>query len=585
MKLTIFAPETKRIYARLYAYVADYRRRVILAVVGMLGAALTEPMLPGFFKTLLDKGFVDKTSFPLWLVPVVIVAIFVLRGICTFTTNYMLSWVGNRLLNDLRTKMFTRILAVPIDFYHVKTSAKILNTLMYEVQQIVEMVRVSIHTLIRDSLTVLVLLAYLLYLNPWLTGIALCVVPLVVILIRKVSLRLRGLNRSQQQSNAELTQVIEEAIRAHAVVRIFSGQAYEKKRFNEKSESLRGYAMRATVAAACVTPATQIMAAFVVAAVVVMALVQSNHNQTTVGGFVAFIIAMLMLLPPLRRLSDLNGPLQRGLVAAESVFELIDSPVEEEKGDVLTERARGHLMFQNMSFRYPNAEQLTLKKINLEILPGQTVALVGMSGSGKSSLVNLVPRFYTPFEGKIILDEMSLENINLASLRNQIAMVNQHVVLFNDTMLANIAYGVEDVDRQKLHEAIRVAHLEGVIAELPHGLETVIGDNGSRLSGGQRQRLAIARAVYKNAPILILDEATSALDSESERVVQEALGYLMKGRTTLVIAHRLSTILSADKIAVLAQGEIIEMGTHSELLEKNGAYARLYQLQFADTDV
>jgi subfamily B ATP-binding cassette protein MsbA len=456
---------------------------------------------------------------------------------------------------------------------------------MYEVQQIVEMVRVSIHTLIRDSLTVLVLLAYLLYLNPWLTGIALCVVPLVVILIRKVSLRLRGLNRSQQQSNAELTQVIEEAIRAHAVVRIFSGQAYEKKRFNEKSESLRGYAMRATVAAACVTPATQIMAAFVVAAVVVMALVQSNHNQTTVGGFVAFIIAMLMLLPPLRRLSDLNGPLQRGLVAAESVFELIDSPVEEEKGDVLTERARGHLMFQNMSFRYPNAEQLTLKKINLEILPGQTVALVGMSGSGKSSLVNLVPRFYTPFEGKIILDEMSLENINLASLRNQIAMVNQHVVLFNDTMLANIAYGVEDVDRQKLHEAIRVAHLEGVIAELPHGLETVIGDNGSRLSGGQRQRLAIARAVYKNAPILILDEATSALDSESERVVQEALGYLMKGRTTLVIAHRLSTILSADKIAVLAQGEIIEMGTHSELLEKNGAYARLYQLQFADTDV
>jgi subfamily B ATP-binding cassette protein MsbA len=242
-------------------------------------------------------------------------------------------------------------------------------------------------------------------------------------------------------------------------------------------------------------------------------------------------------------------------------------------------------MFQNMSFRYPNAEQLTLKKINLEILPGQTVALVGMSGSGKSSLVNLVPRFYTPFEGKIILDEMSLENINLASLRNQIAMVNQHVVLFNDTMLANIAYGVEDVDRQKLHEAIRVAHLEGVIAELPHGLETVIGDNGSRLSGGQRQRLAIARAVYKNAPILILDEATSALDSESERVVQEALGYLMKGRTTLVIAHRLSTILSADKIAVLAQGEIIEMGTHSELLEKNGAYARLYQLQFADTDV
>jgi subfamily B ATP-binding cassette protein MsbA len=339
--------------------------------------------------------------------------------------------------------------------------------------------------------------------------------------------------------------------------------------------------MRMATAMAATTPVTQVMASTAVAIVIVIALIQSGQNQTTVGGFVSFITAMLMLLTPLKNIAEVNGPLQRGLTAAEAVFKLIDAEPERTSGKDLAGRAAGRLDFVRLGFTYPGQQSMALQDINLSVQPGETIAFVGMSGGGKSTLVNLVPGFYSATAGEIQLDGVSIEDISLSSLRKQIAMVSQHVVLFDDTIAANIAYGDAQPDQARILAAAHAAHLDEVIAGLPQGLQTMIGDNGSRLSGGQRQRLAIARAIYKDAPILILDEATSALDSESERAVQAALDELMKGRTTLVIAHRLSTIERADRIAVLAEGHIVELGSHQELLDKNGVYANLYHLQFA----
>jgi subfamily B ATP-binding cassette protein MsbA len=377
-----------------------------------------------------------------------------------------------------------------------------------------------------------------------------------------------------------MTQVIEETTRAHQVIKVFGGHTYEKNRFDERAAKLRSYSMRMTSTFAATVPVTQIMAACAVAIVIVIALIQSSHGEATVGGFVSFITAMLMLLTPLKHLAELNGPLQRGLSAAEAVFELIDAPRERTTGKALTERATGRLDFIDVGFSYPGQNQPALSHVNLKIMPGETVAFVGMSGGGKSTLVNLVPGFYSPTQGEIRLDDEAIENISLESLRQQIAMVSQHVVLFDDTVAANIAYGDANPDRTRIEAAAKAAHLVDVIANLPQGLETPVGDNGSRLSGGQRQRLAIARAIYKDAPILILDEATSALDSESERAVQAALDELMEGRTTLVIAHRLSTIERANRIVVLVNGHIVEVGSHAELLARDDVYANLYHLQF-----
>jgi subfamily B ATP-binding cassette protein MsbA len=436
-------------------------------------------------------------------------------------------------------------------------------------------------SLIRDTLTTIGLLGYLFWLNPALTLITLVLIPLIAVVVRYTGKRLRRLTSHFLNINAELTQVVEETMRAQQVIKIFGGQQYERTRFERRADKLRSYSMRMASTFAATVPITQIMTACAVSVVIVIALVQASQGQTTVGSFASFITAMLMLLTPLKHLAEVNGPLQRGMAAAEAVFDLIDARPERTTGKALPARAAGKLEFVDVGFTYPGQAQAALSGINLTIRPGETVAFVGMSGGGKSTLVNLVPNFYTVSAGEIRLDGEPIEGIALSSLRAQIAMVSQNVVLFDDTVAANIAYGDAAPDRTRIEAAARAAHLGDVIAGLPQGFDTVIGDNGSKLSGGQRQRLAIARAIYKNAPILILDEATSALDTESERAVQAALDELMQGRTTLVIAHRLSTIERADRIVVLVGGHIVETGTHAELLETNGVYANLYHLQFA----
>lgn len=576
----------KSITTRLWQALWQYKPYLLLTLLTMIGTALTEVALPKALGYLLDNGFHSRASapvkqFPLWYVPAALMGIFLFRGICTFITSYLMSRIAINLLNDLRAQIFRKLMQVPIGFYHKESSGRIINTIMFEAQQIVEMIKVSITTLFRDSLTVLALMSYLIWLNWKLTLVTLILIPGISVLVRSVSKRLRRLNQQQLDLNGELTQVIEESTRAHQVIRIFGGQQYEQQRFEEKNGELGNYALKTTVAVAFTTPLTQLLASVAISIVIVLALIQSRADTTTVGHFVEFITAMLMLLTPLKRLADLNGPMQRGMAAAESVFGMVDTAGEDMAGKRLPQRAQGALRFEQVGFSYAGQEQEALKHIDLDVQAGETIALVGMSGGGKTSLVNLVPRFYAPTQGRILLDGIALSDIALDSLRSQIAMVSQNVVLFDDSIAANIAYGDTVPDQARIDNAVRAAHLTEVVAELPEGLQTRIGDNGMRLSGGQRQRLAIARAIYKDAPILILDEATSALDSESERAVQAALDELMQGRTTLVIAHRLSTIERASRIAVMVEGQIVEVGTHAELLKKEAVYANLHRLQFA----
>ena len=568
-------------FRRALSMFQPYRGRLALAFLGMILTASTEPMFPAVMRLLLDRGFVGKPTLDLWMVPVAIIGIFVLRGCSTFLTTYMMTWVTSILLNSLRAQMFERMLNVPAAFYSTSSVGRVINAMMFEAQQVIDMVRNVLTSLIRDSLTVIVLLGFLIWLNWRLTIVALILLPLTALVVRLTGQRVRRLTREYLEINAELTQVIEETTRANQVIKIFGGQKYETDRFEARASHLRRYSMRMASTTAATVPVTQLMAAFAVAVVIVIALVQSSRGQSTVGDFVSFITAMLMLLAPLKRLAEVNGPLQRGMAASEAVFGLIDAAPERTTGKPLAQRASGRLEFNDVSFSYPGQAQKALSHINLDIRPGETVAFVGMSGGGKSTLVSLVPNFYSVSCGEIRLDGQPIEDITLDSLRAQIAMVSQNVVLFDDTITANIAYGDASPDMERVHAAARAAYLSDVIRALPEGLNTMIGDNGSRLSGGQRQRLAIARAIYKDAPILILDEATSALDTESERAVQSALDGLMQGRTTLVIAHRLSTVERADRIVVLVGGEIVEMGSHAQLLEQNGTYASLYHLQFA----
>jgi ATP-binding cassette, subfamily B, bacterial MsbA len=571
----------KHTFKRIIGLLKPYKGRLLLALGGMIITAATEPAVAAMMKLLLDKGFSQAHTFSLWLVPLFVIGIFVIRGISTFTTSYMMAWISGRLMSQLRQQMFNRLLDVPLGFYQENSTGHVINTMMVEVQQILDMLRSLLVVLVRDTLTVVGLLGYLFWLNWKLTLVTIVLVPLIALVIRLTARRLKRLISQNQEINAELMQTIEETTRARHVIKLFGGQAFESKRFEHRSERLRGFMIRMASTMATTEPITQFLNSFSISVIIVIALAQTGDGGMTVGGFASFITAMLMTLTPLKHLAAINGPLQRGLAAGEAVFGFIDTAPERTNGKLLEQRSAGRLEFEKVSFTYPGEKQVALSNISLRIEPGETIALVGMSGGGKSTLVNLVPEFYTVSEGHILLDGMPISDIALSSLRAQMAMVSQNVVLFDDTVAANIAYGDSQPDHARIVAAARAAHLSEVIEALPEGLETQIGDNGMRLSGGQRQRLAIARAIYKNAPILILDEATSALDTESERAVQLALDTLMEGRTTLVIAHRLSTVEHADRIVVLQDGRIAEIGSHTQLLAANGVYAHLYHLQFS----
>ncbi|WP_133679428.1 lipid A export permease/ATP-binding protein MsbA [Paludibacterium purpuratum] len=574
-------PDNMALYRRLLTYLRSYWRVFLASLVFMAVSAATEPAFVNLMKPLIDEGFISKNPEALRYIPPLIVLLFLVRGISSYGNEYSTSWLTGHLVQRIRQEVFNKLLSMPASYFDNNQSGRLMSRVTYDVSQVTDAGFNVLTVSVKDGCTVLGLLGMLLYYDWRMTLISFVVFPAVGVCISLISKRLRNLTRLNQHQMGQLTQVLGESIDCQRVVKVYGGQSYEAARFTEAVQDIRRNAVKQSAASAMNTSATQFIISVALAGLVHFALLRGQHNQLTAGTFVALITGMSAMFAPIKRITNISQSLQRGLAAAESVFLFLDQPSEPDSGTRTLEKVRGDLSFEQVGFRYLNAEKAAIDRFDLQIRAGETIALVGSSGSGKTTLVSLLPRFYLPTSGRITLDGIDLNELRLADLRRHIAMVSQDVVLFNDTVAANIAYGAfGEATREQIVEAARQANALEFIETLPGGFDCHIGENGTLLSGGQRQRLAIARALLKNAPILILDEATSALDNQSERLVQSALEHLMQDRTTIVIAHRLSTIENADRIVVMHQGGIEEVGSHAELIKNQGLYAKLHEMQF-----
>jgi subfamily B ATP-binding cassette protein MsbA len=548
----------------------------VISLLCIVIVSASEPLIPALLKPLLDKGFA-QTDFPVWQVPIALIGLFGLRGIGVFLSQVAMAKATNQGLMKLRLQMFARLQNADLVLFKNQSASALGNTLVFEVQNGALLMVSSVMSLVRDSLTLLALVAYLLYLNWQLSLIVALLFPAVAWLMKVMSKRLYQITRDTQTATDELAYVVEESALAFREIRLHQAQSMQMGRFQKLAQKLQRLAMKTSIASSGITPMTQILSAIALSGVISVALLQSHQTGMTVGGFAAFVTAMLMLVAPIKHLSEITGPLTRGLAALERGFELIENTPTENGGSYTAEKARGQIVFEDLCVRYQDDLPWALQHINLKIEPGETVALVGSSGSGKTTLANMLIRFVEVTQGKACLDGVAVQDWDLFSLRQQFALVSQNVIVLNDSLAANVALG-QTPDEQRVIACLKAAHLNDYLATLPQHIHTLVGHNASTMSGGQRQRLAIARALYKDAPVLILDEATSALDNESERLVQDALQSLQKNRTTLVIAHRLSTIEKADRIIVMEHGRIVEQGTHHQLLQAQGAYAAMFKL-------
>jgi len=572
------------LYLRLLRYVRPYWRMFLISIISMVIPAATDPAVAALIKPMLDGAFIENDPQTMILVPILFVVLFTVRGIATFASGAALHWVASKVIMDLRVEMFQRLITLPGTFYDHHATGTLISKFTFDVTQIQHAATNAITVAIRDTLAIIGLLAWMFYINWKLSLISLVCAPFIMLIVVVIRKRLRRMGRRMQESMGDINNVLGESIHNHKLIKLYGGQTQEAERFWNASDNSRRFFMKYAIAAVTSSPAIQLIAAIALSAIVYIASLQAMSGALTVGEFISFFAAMTMLMTPLKRLVGINEFIQKGLAACESIFGLLDQPAEIDQGTRQIERAKGAIELQDLSFRYNPDDSDALSHISFAISPGETVALVGPSGSGKTTMANLLPGFYHNEQGHILIDGTDIREYKLESLRANIAFVTQEVVLFNDTIRNNIAYGaMRNCSDGELEAAAGSAHALEFIIELPDGLNTVIGERGLRLSGGQRQRLAIARALLKNAPILILDEATSSLDTESERHIQAALETLRKGRTCIIIAHRLSTIENADRIIVIEHGKIVQTGTHAELIKKDGLYARLHKVQFSES--